>query len=241
MIIHFAAETHVDRSIFSSEAFLATNVNGTVSLLEAMKTKPDIRVIHVSTDEVYGSIREGSAKETSVLNPSSPYSASKAAAEHFVQAYHQTFGLNYTIIRASNNYGPRQYPEKLIPLLLTRIVNQQPLPIYGTGENICSWLYVEDFCRGIETVLLKGTLGEIYNIGGDEEYSNNYVVETLCDLMDYALINIDYVEDRKGHDFRYRVDSEKIRRLGWQPQVSFDEGLKQTVEWYVGIVGGWDG
>lgn len=233
VVVNFAAETHVDRSISSSIAFLDTNVNGTVALLDVIKTMPEIHFIHISTDEVYGSIEAGTAKETAILNPSSPYSASKAAGEHFIQAYHKTFGISFNIIRASNNYGPRQNPEKFIPLLITRILNHQSLPVYGTGENIRNWLYVDDFCRGIETVILKGTIGEIYNIGGQEERTNIQLVTDICSIMNYPLTNIEYVEDRKGHDFRYGIDSSKIQQLGWKPQISFEEGIKQTVEWYV--------
>lgn len=234
VVVNFAAETHVDRSISSSIAFLDTNVSGTVALLDVIKTMPEIHFIHISTDEVYGSIESGIAKETAILNPSSPYSASKAAGEHFIQAYQKTFGIRFNIIRASNNYGPRQNPEKFIPLLITRILNHQSLPIYGTGENIRNWLYVDDFCRGIETVILKGNIGEIYNIGGQDECSNIQLVTDICSIMKYPLTNIEYVEDRKGHDFRYGIDSSKIQQLGWKPKTSFEEGIKQTVEWYVG-------
>jgi dTDP-glucose 4,6-dehydratase len=250
-VIHFAAESHVDRSILGPEAFLETNVIGTFRLLEAVKSyweknkRPDnFRFLHVSTDEVYGSLGpEGYFTEDTPYDPSSPYSASKASADHFVKAYYRTYNLPAIITNCSNNYGPYQFPEKLIPLMILNIIEKKPLPVYGDGRNVRDWLYVIDHCEGIIKVLEQGRPGETYNIGGGAERENIAIVNLLCDILDDRLNRkgasssrslIRFVTDRPGHDRRYAIDASKIHeQLGWQPGHRFEEALEATVDWYL--------
>ncbi len=249
-VVHFAAESHVDRSILGPEAFVQTNVMGTFRLLEAARGawtgagRPEgFRFLHVSTDEVYGSLGPtGYFTEQTPYDPSSPYSASKAASDHFVRAYHRTYGLPTVITNCSNNYGPYQFPEKLIPLVILNLVEQKPLPVYGDGRNVRDWLYVLDHCEALLAALERGVPGETYNIGGGAERENIQVVRLLCDLVDRRLGRpagtgeslIRFVTDRPGHDRRYAIDSSKIRReLGWEPRHSFEEALAETVDWYL--------
>ena len=233
-IINFAAETHVDRSISDPESFLRSNVIGVYSLLEAIrKHNKNAVFVHVSTDEVYGDILEGSFKEEDRLKPSSPYSASKAAADMFVLAYVRTYGIDARITRCTNNYGPYQFPEKLIPKTIIRVIRGLKVPVYGTGENVRDWLYVKDHCRAIDLVMREGEKGEIYNISSGEEKTNLEVVRTILNMLGKDESSIEFVEDRPGHDIRYSLDSSKIREeLGWRPRVSFDEGIEETVRWY---------
>ena len=264
-LVHFAAESHVDRSITGPDAFIETNVVGTHTLLKAARefwlsggNARAHRFHHVSTDEVYGSLSLGAPgfHEEQKYEPNSPYSASKAASDHLVRAYHHTYGLKVTTSNCSNNYGPYHFPEKLIPLCLTNILRGRALPVYGDGSNIRDWLYVEDHCRGIELVLRKGEVGETYNIGGNNEWNNLDIVRLLCDQMD-ARFKVDpslsarfpdapgakgnsardlitFVEDRAGHDWRYAIDASKItRELGYAPRESFETGLQRTLDWYL--------
>jgi dTDP-glucose 4,6-dehydratase len=230
-IVNFAAETHVDRSITGAEAFIVTNMQGTHVLLEAARER-GLRYVQVSTDEVYGSIESGSFTETSPLDPSSPYSATKAGADLLVASYFQTYGLETVICRGSNNYGPYQYPEKLIPLMILNALAGDPLPVYGDGRNVRNWLYVEDFGRGIGQVLANGEPGKSYNCGGPDECENLAAVTTIIELTGADESLIEFVPDRPGHDRRYSLSSEKLRALGWEPQVRFAEGLERTVAWY---------
>ncbi|BDG67014.1 dTDP-glucose 4,6-dehydratase [Enterococcus innesii] len=230
-IINFAAESHVDNSIKNAEDFIQTNIVGTANLLECARLSK-IRYLQISTDEVYGSLTEGYADENTFLNPSSPYSASKAAADHLVMSYHKTYDLNINIVRAANNYGPNQYKEKLIPLMLHQISNNKPLPIYGNGLNKRDWLYVEDFCRAIFIILECGKTGEIYNVSAHEEIDNLTLVKKLCHLCSYDERRIEFVEDRLGHDYRYAIETSKIESLGWKPKTNLEEGLIKTVKWY---------
>ena len=230
-IVNFAAETHVDRSISGPEVFLTTQMNGTWTLLEAAR-EHDLRYVQVSTDEVYGSIDEGSFTEASPLDPSSPYSATKAGADLLVASYGHTYDLPAAICRGSNNYGPFQYPEKLIPLMVLNALHGDPLPVYGDGKNVRNWLYVEDFGRAIGTVLERGATGEAYNVGGPDECPNLDVVRRILAHTDRDESLIEFVADRPGHDRRYSLSSDKVRALGWEPQMRFDEGLERTVAWY---------
>jgi dTDP-glucose 4,6-dehydratase len=230
-IVNFAAETHVDRSIAEPEAFITTHGMGTYVLLEEARRR-SLRYVQVSTDEVYGSIEEGSFTETSPLNPSSPYSASKAGADLLVASYRHTYGLEALICRGSNNYGPYQYPEKLIPLMVLNALHGDKLPVYGDGQQIRNWIYVEDFARGIGTVLERGEPGEVYNVGGPDEAPNLDVVRKIIEYTGQDESLIEYVTDRPGHDRRYSLASEKVRGLGWEAQVRFAEGLERTVDWY---------
>ncbi|CAB50087.1 dTDP-glucose 4,6-dehydratase [Pyrococcus abyssi] len=234
-IVHFAAESHVDRSISSPDNFLHSNVIGTYTLLEAIrKENPGVRLVHISTDEVYGDILKGSFTEEDRLMPSSPYSATKAASDMLVLGWARTYGLNASITRCTNNYGPYQFPEKLIPKTIIRAKMGLKVPIYGTGKNVRDWLYVEDHVRAIEAVLLKGEAREIYNISAGEERTNLEVVRTILRIMDKDESLIEFVEDRPGHDIRYSLDSWKIiRELKWRPKYRFEEGIKKTVEWYL--------
>lgn len=251
-IVHFAAESHVDRSIDGPAAFVQTNVVGTCNLLDAALAyyrglndadKSRFRFLHVSTDEVYGSLGPtGKFTETTPYAPNSPYSASKASSDMFVRAYRETYGLPVLITNCSNNYGPYQFPEKLIPLMILNTVERKPLPVYGDGQNVRDWLFVEDHCRAIATVLDKGRLGHTYNIGGDSERSNIHIVHSICDLVDEFLGRdagssrqlIRFVQDRPGHDRRYAIDASKIQNeLGWKPSVVLEEGLRKTVAWYL--------
>jgi dTDP-glucose 4,6-dehydratase len=246
LVVHFAAESHVDRSIKGPRAFLKANVDGTLNLLEACRAKwgPGEGLFHhVSTDEVYGSLgSEGYFTEETAYDPSSPYSASKAASDHLVRAWARTFGLNTKVTNCSNNYGPLQFPEKLIPLMISNIVERKPLPIYGKGENVRDWLYVDDHCEAIWTVIEKGKVGETYNIGGHNEKQNIEVVKVLIRIVaeetsaDEAelLKLITYVTDRPGHDQRYAIDASKLQRdLGWTPKETFETGMRKTVRWYL--------
>jgi dTDP-glucose 4,6-dehydratase len=233
-IVHFAAESHVDRSIIDSGPFIRTNVVGTQILLDAAREFNVPRFLQVSTDEVYGSLGPtGLFREDTPLAPSSPYSASKAAADMLVQAYHHTFGMNAVITRCSNNYGPYQFPEKLIPLFITNLFNDQQVPIYGDGMQIRDWIHVRDHCAGIEAVRQHGRSGEVYNLGGKNEKANIEITTLLLDLIGKPKTLMKYVKDRPGHDRRYAIDCSKAEReLGWSPKVPFDRGLKETIEWY---------
>jgi dTDP-glucose 4,6-dehydratase len=252
-VMHLAAESHVDRSIDGPGQFIQTNVVGTFELLEAVrsywnqlgeKEQQDFRFIHISTDEVYGSLgMEGLFTEESRYQPNSPYSASKAASDHLVRAYYHTYGLPTIITNCSNNYGPRQFPEKLIPLMILNALEGKQLPVYGTGQNVRDWLYVEDHCRALITVLRGGRPGEVYNIGGNNEKTNLEVVNTICTVLDEIRPRIDkkeykeqiiFVKDRPGHDLRYAIDASKIsNELGWTPQEDFNSGLNKTIQWYL--------
>jgi dTDP-glucose 4,6-dehydratase len=230
-VVNFAAESHVDRSIQTPRVFVETNVLGTQILLEACR-RYRVRFEQISTDEVYGSRPEGSFKETDPLNPSSPYSASKAAADLLVNAYHVTFGMDVTVTRSTNNYGPNQHPEKLIPRLITNALRGKPLPIYGSGQNARDWIFVEDNCRAIRLVLEKGEKGQTYNIAGGNERRNIEIAMEILRHLSLPETMIEYVADRPGHDFRYSLDCERIHHLGWRPQVNFEDGLLKTVDWY---------
>jgi dTDP-glucose 4,6-dehydratase len=230
-VVNFAAETHVDRSIAKPDAFVTTHALGTYVLLEAARER-GIRYVQVSTDEVYGSIEEGSFTETSPLNPSSPYSATKAGADLLVASYRHTFGLEALICRGSNNYGPFQYPEKLIPLMVLNALHGDKLPVYGDGMQVRNWIYAEDFARGIGFALEHGEPGEVYNVGGPDECPNLEVVQRIVEYTGAGEELIEYVTDRPGHDRRYSLSSEKIRALGWEPEVYFADGLERTVDWY---------
>ncbi len=246
-VIHLAAESHVDRSIKNPLAFIETNILGTVSLLSAAKSSwkdfEGKRFYHISTDEVYGSLgEEGFFTETTSYDPQSPYSASKASSDHFVRAYSNTYGIPVVLSNCSNNYGAFQFPEKLIPLMINNIRNNKPLPVYGKGENVRDWLYVEDHARAIDLIYHKGKIGETYNIGGFNEWKNIDIVNLLCDLLDKKLERapgtssklITYVTDRAGHDHRYAIDASKIKKeLGWEPSLQFEEGLNKTIDWYL--------
>jgi len=253
-IVHFAAESHVDRSIHGPDDFVRTNVNGTFSLLEEARAhwsamtgneKSVFRFLHVSTDEVYGSLAatDPAFSETTRYAPNSPYSASKAASDHLVRAYHHTYGLPVLTTNCSNNYGPFQFPEKLIPLVILHALNGKPIPVYGDGMNVRDWLYVADHCEAIRTVLKRGRLGETYNIGGSNEIKNLDVVNTICSVLDELRPNdpvvphknlITFVKDRPGHDRRYAMDATKIQgELGWRPKETFETGMRKTIRWYL--------
>jgi len=233
-IINFAAETHVDRSVSNPRPFIESNFIGAFTLLEAVRRyNQKVKLIHISTDEVYGDIIIGSFKEGDRLRPSSPYSASKAAADLLIHAYHRTYGVNAIIIRCTNNFGPYQFPEKLIPKTIIRAKLGLKIPIYGSGKNIRDWIYVVDHCRAIELLMEKGAPGEIYNISSGNELMNIEVVKKILKIMDKGEEYIEFVEDRPGHDIRYSLDSTKIRNLGWKPIYSFEEALKKTVKWYL--------
>jgi dTDP-glucose 4,6-dehydratase len=246
-ICHFAAESHVDRSIVSPDAFIQTNIVGTFNLLELARTHQERlqRFHHISTDEVFGSLgKEGFFTEETRYQPNSPYSASKAGSDHLVRAYHQTYGLPITISNCSNNYGPYQFPEKLIPLVILNAFEGKPLPVYGDGRHVRDWLYVRDHCTGIWTIMRHGKRGETYNIGGNNEMENIRVVEMICDILDELHTGaenrsrrelITFVKDRPGHDRRYAIDSTKLRQeLSWRPEESFESGLRKTIQWYLG-------
>jgi dTDP-glucose 4,6-dehydratase len=232
-VVHLAAESHVDRSITGAREFYETNVIGTHQLLESARENDVQRFVHVSTDEVYGSIGEGSWSEDHILEPNSPYSSSKAGSDLAALAYHRTYGIPVMVTRCSNNYGPRQFPEKVIPLFVTNLFDGEKVPLYGDGQNIRDWLFVDDHCRGILAVLEGGRAGEIYNIGGGTELTNEELTTRLLDLCGYSDSMIEPTTDRLGHDRRYSVDWSKIKNeLGYEPQMSFDEGLAYTVKWY---------
>lgn len=232
LVVNFAAESHVDRSIAEQDAFAITQVIGTGVLLDAVRELSVSRFLQVSTDEVYGSIEEGTFTEESPIAPSSPYSATKAGGDLLVQAHVETHKIEAVIARGSNNYGPRQYPEKLIPLMILNALHDDPLPVYGDGKNVRNWIHVEDFARAIDTVLQSGTPGEVYNAGGPDELENLDVVNRILELTGRDESLIKYVDDRKGHDRRYSLSSDKVRALGWEPQMRFDDGLPATVDWY---------
>ena len=233
-IVNFAAESHVDRSIGSASEFVETNVGGVQVLLDAIKASGrNIRFVQVSTDEVYGSIESGSWTEEWPLQPNSPYSASKAGGELLARAYYKTHGLDVVITRCSNNYGSHHFPEKLIPLFVTNLLEGKKVPVYGNGKNVRDWLHVDDHCRGIHKVLMNGRAGEVYNIGGGRELNNLEITHLILEAMGKDESSIEYVEDRKGHDLRYSVDWTKINReLGYEPEVKFEDGLRDTIQWY---------
>ncbi len=232
-VVNFAAESHVDRSIGGPADFIQTDVFGTYVLLEAARRHEVGRYLQISTDEVYGSIREGSFTETDRLEPSSPYSASKAGGDMQVMAYHTTYGLPTLITRSSNNFGPYQYPEKIFPLFITNALEGKKLPLYGDGTNVRDWIYVTDNCEGIDLVLHKGQIGEIYNIGGGNERDNRTITGMILEELRKDENMIERVADRLGHDFRYSIDCTKAQQLGWAPSHNFEDALKETVEWYV--------
>lgn len=238
IVVNFAAESHVDRSIEDPGVFLKTNILGTQILMDACRKYGIKRYHQVSTDEVYGDLPLDRPDlfftEETPIHTSSPYSASKASADLLVQAYHRTYGLPVTISRCSNNYGPYHFPEKLIPLMIANALNNKPLPVYGKGENVRDWLYVEDHCSAIDLIIHKGRVGEVYNIGGHNEKSNIYIVKKILELLEKPESLITYVTDRKGHDLRYAIDPTKIHNeLGWLPQTKFDDGIVKTVKWYL--------
>jgi len=231
-VVNFAAETHVDNSIASDNAFVKTNVFGTHVLLKCALNDGVKKFVQISTDEVYGSVSNGFSTEESLLNPSNPYSASKAAAEQFCFAYHATFGLPVAITRSSNNFGPNQHPEKLIPKVILNALGNKPIPVYGTGKNVRDWIYVEENCRAIELVLEKGAPGQVYNVAGNNEKNNLEIVRKILEMTGKSESLIKFVEDRKGHDFRYALDGAKLRRLGFEADKDFKTQLGKTVEWY---------
>ncbi len=244
-VVNFAAESHVDRSIEDPEVFLRTNILGTASLMDACRTYGISRFHQVSTDEVYGDLPLDRPDllftEETPLHTSSPYSSSKAAADLLALSYHRTYGLPVTVSRCSNNYGPYQFPEKLIPLMISSALRDQPLPVYGQGRNVRDWLYVEDHCKAIDLILRQGRTGEVYNVGGHNEMRNIDIVRLICRELGKPESLIAYVEDRKGHDLRYAIDPEKIRReLGWAPETAFQDGIKQTIRWYLDNRGWWE-
>ncbi len=232
-IINFAAESHVDRSIEGPEPFIKTDIYGSFTLLEAARKFDINKYLQISTDEVYGSTVEGAFSELDNLDPSSPYSASKAGADLITLAYYKTYGLPVVITRSSNNYGPYQFPEKLIPVMIIKAMTGEKLPVYGTGENVRDWLHVMDNCKGIDMVFNTGKVGEAYNIGANEEYTNLEVVKNILRALNKPESLIEFVPDRLGHDLRYSLEIKKIRALGWKPKIKFELGLAQTVKWYV--------
>jgi len=232
IVVHFAAESHVDRSIEGPSVFLETNVVGTGVLIDAARRHQVDRFVHVSTDEVYGSVEEGFAPEQALLEPSSPYSASKAGSDLLVQSYAVTFGYEAIVTRCTNNYGPYQFPEKVIPLFVTNLLDGKKVPLYGEGRNERDWLYVKDHCAAIHLLIDQGAPGETYNIGANAQMSNLDLTNKILALMELDETSIERVQDRPGHDLRYAVDSSKLRSLGWQPEHSFDEWLEQTIDWY---------
>ena len=235
-VVHFAAESHVDRSILDSTAFIRTNITGTQVLLDCAREFGIERFVHVSTDEVYGSLQmdDPAFTEQHDLKPNSPYAASKASSDLIVRSYYKTYGLPVLITRCSNNYGPYQFPEKLIPLMVSNALENKTLPVYGTGQNVRDWIYVDDHCQAIDVVLQRGRVGEIYNAGGNSEMKNLDLVKHILRYLNKDESLIEFVEDRKGHDFRYAIDFSKLKNeCGWQPQISFEEGIKKTVDWYL--------
>ncbi len=232
-VVNFAAESHVDRSITGARDFIETNVLGTQNLLDASLRNEISTFVQVSTDEVYGTISEGSWTEDFPLLPNSPYSASKASADLIVRSYHRTFGMDVRTTRCSNNYGPHQFPEKVIPLFVTNLIDNKKVPLYGKGLNVRDWLHVDDHCRGIHAVLTKGKSGNVYNIGGGRELTNRELTDVILSKMGHDESSVEYVQDRLGHDLRYSVSHEKIsKELGYQPQVKFEEGIEATIDWY---------
>ncbi len=233
IVINFAAESHVDRSISNPKPFIDSNINGTYTILEAIR-KYDKKLIQISTDEVYGSLKKNSAKEDFILNPSSPYSSSKASADLLVKSYHTTYGCDVKITRCTNNYGPRQFLEKLIPKVIINAINNKSIPVYGNGKNVRDWIYVIDHCKAIQKVLEKGKAGEIYNIASKNEINNNTIIKTILKSLNKPYSLMKYVKDRPGHDFRYSLDSSKIeKKLNWKPNYEFKNGIKETISWYL--------
>ena len=232
-VVHFAAESHVDRSITDGSVFVTTNVLGTNTLLNCALQSGVNKFIHVSTDEVYGSIDDGSFTEEDPLEPSSPYSASKAGSDLLAMSYYTTYGLPVTITRCTNNFGPYQYPEKLIPLFITNLMEGKKVPVYGTGLNMRDWIYVEDHCSGIDFVFNHSHNGEIYNIGGGSEMTNLEITHRILEMLGQDESSIEFVEDRKGHDLRYSLDCTKLRGMGWKPEYDFDRALEFTIKWYI--------
>jgi len=239
LIVNFAAESHVDRSIKDPAVFLKTDIIGTHVLLEAVRKFNIQKFIQISTDEVYGSIKEGSFKESDTLKPSSPYSASKASADLLINSYITTYNIPAIITRSSNNFGPYQYPEKLIPLFITNLLEGKKVPLYGKGLNIRDWVYVIDNCEAIEFVIKEGKCGEIYNIAANNERTNMDITKTILKVLGKDELSIEPVKDRPGHDFRYSIDCKKINRLGWKPRFNFEDAIKETVEWYKNNVSWW--
>jgi dTDP-glucose 4,6-dehydratase len=240
ILINFAAETHVDRSIGDPEGFIRTDVYGAYTLLEVARERKVGRFVQISTDEVYGSVPTGSKREDAALMPTNPYSASKAAADRLAYSYFATYGLPVLITRASNNFGPRQYPEKVIPLFITNALDDRPLPLYGDGQNVRDWLYVTDHCRALDVVLEKGTPGEVYNIGGGNERRNAEITDLILKRLAKPASLVRHVADRPGHDRRYSLDCGKLRALGWSPRAPFEESLEATIGWYAGNRGWWE-
>jgi len=239
VVVNFAAETHVDRSIYDAGDFIKTDVFGAFVLFEAAKRHKIGKFVQISTDEVYGHILKGSFKETTPLNPRNPYSASKAGADRLAYSYHETYDLPVVITRSSNNFGPYQYPEKLIPLFVTNLMEGKKVPLYGKGKNVRDWIYVLDNCEGIDIVIRKGKLGEAYNIGGGNELQNVAITKMILELMGKDASWIERVKDRPGHDLRYSLDCRKVGRLGWRPQSRFKEALERTVKWYCNNMAWW--
>lgn len=233
LVVHFAAESHVDRSIEDASDFITTNVIGTFTILDSALHNRIKKFVHISTDEVYGSRIEGSFKETDILTPSSPYSSSKASSDLIAQSYHITHGLPVIITRCTNNFGPCQYPEKLIPRFVTNLIENKKVPVYGTGKNVRDWIYVLDHCKAVDFLLHNGKTGEIYNIGGGSERTNLEITKKIIDILGKDDSMIEYVNDRAGHDFRYSLDCSKLKALGWAPEHDFDGALTDTVNWYV--------
>jgi dTDP-glucose 4,6-dehydratase len=232
-VVHFAAESHVDRSIEDGSVFVKTNVLGTNTLLQSALEYKIKKFVHISTDEVYGSIKSGSFKETDILTPSSPYSSSKAGSDLLAQSYYITYGLPVIITRCTNNFGPYQYPEKLIPLFATNLLENKKVPVYGTGTNVRDWIYVLDHCKAVDFVLHSGMEGEVYNVGGGNEKTNIEITYKVLELLGKDETMIEYVKDRPGHDFRYSLNCSKLKELGWEPECSFEEALDATIKWYM--------
>lgn len=230
--VNFAAETHVDRSVVEADSFVRTNVLGTYMLLDVLRKSDAEKFVHISTDEVYGSIQKGNFKEEDKLNPRNPYAASKGSADLFCNAFFETYGLPIVVTRSTNNYGPYQHPEKFIPKTIIYALSNRPIPVYGTGENVRNWLYVEDNCEAIETVLQKGRKGEIYNVAGTDEITNLQVLRTVLKMLRKSENLVEFVKDRPGHDQRYALNVEKIKNLGWKPKTRFSDGIGKTIEWY---------
>ncbi len=234
LVVHFAAESHVDRSILNVQPFIETNIVGTVAILDAIRDSGVKRYIHISTDEVYGTLDDdGRFTEETPLRPNSPYAASKASADLMVRSYYETYQIPAIIVRPSNNYGPYQFPEKFIPLMITNLLRDRPIPIYGQGRNVRDWLFVEDNCKAIDLIIHNGRVGEVYNVGGNSEMRNIDVARSVLKMMKKDEGMITFVKDRPGHDYRYALDTSKIEReLGWRPETDIEEGLKRTIQWY---------
>ena len=238
-VVHFAAESHVDRSLLDPDVFVRTNCDGTNVMCDIATQVGVGKFLHISTDEVYGSIEEGSFVEGDPLMPRSPYSAAKAGSDLIAMAYHETYDLPVVITRSSNQFGPYQFPEKLIPFFVTTLLEGGTVPLYGDGLNVRDWLFVLDNCRGVETVLRKGKVGEVYNIGAGNELTNRHITDTILAALGKDESSVEYVEDRKGHDRRYSIATDKARALGWAPQVTFEEAIDLTIKWYVDNPGWW--